>query len=149
MYDHILLPTDGTSLSERAVEQAIALARKLGAKVSALHVVGQHYPHFTDEGYDVIEIRTLRERFRDAEAANAERILEAVRAAAEAQGVACDTLTVAGESVHEKILEQADKLKCDLIVMASHGRMGLDALLMGSETAKVVTHSKIPVMVCH
>ncbi len=148
MYDHILVPTDGSRLSDNAVKRAIEIAKRLGARITALHVVGQHPPQFKDEGYEVGEMRTLKTRFEEAEAERARKILATARGAAAAAGVACDTVTIAGESAYEKIIEQADKLKCDLIVMASHGRRGLQGLLLGSETTKVLTHCKIPVLVC-
>ncbi len=148
MWEHILVPTDGSKLSDNAAKYAIDMAKRLGAKITALHVIGQHPPQFKDEGYDVPDMRTLKARFEEAEAERAKKILVTVRDAAAAEGVACDTVIATSESVYEKIIEQAEKLKCDLIVMASHGRKGLQGLLLGSETAKVLTHCKIPVMVC-
>lgn len=147
MFKHILLPTDGSALSDKAVRAAIRLAGDLGAKITAVHVVGEYQMALPSEGYVMRELPTLKKQFEEREAARAKRILGAVNAAAGKVGVDCDTVVASGEMPYELIIKQAGKSKCDLIMMASHGRRGLQALLLGSETQKVLTHSKIPVLV--
>jgi nucleotide-binding universal stress UspA family protein len=148
MYRHILVPTDGTALSGRAVKHAISLARQVGAKLTALHVVGDFPPGLMDEGYVVPDVFTLKKRFEEEEVARAKQLLGAVQELARGTGVDCSTATMAAGSPYEAIVDFAARSNCDLIVMASHGRRGISGLLLGSETVKVLTHSKVPVLVC-
>lgn len=148
MYKHILLPTDGSKLSDKGVRQAIKMARALRAKITAVHVVGSyHQPVLNQDGGFMPVIPAMRKDFEDRAAAYARRILGPVKAAASKCGVKCDTVVATGDLPYEMITKQARKSRCDLIMMASHGRSGIKALLLGSETAKVLTHSKIPVLV--
>ncbi len=147
MFKHILLPTDGSKLSDKAVKQAIKVAGALGAKITAVNVLGEYNLHLQDEGFVMPEIPALKKRFEEAEAARAKKILDAVRKSASEAGVECDAVTVTSDVPYDAIIKQAKKSGCDLIMMASHGRKGLEGLLLGSETAKVLTHSKIPVLV--
>ena len=147
MYKHIRLPTDGSKLSDKGVRQAIKMARALRAKITAVHVVGNYQPVLDqDEGFRPV-IPAMRKAFEDRAAAYAMRILGPVKAAASKSGVKCDTVVATGDLPYEMIIKQARKSGCDLIMMASHGRSGIKALLLGSETAKVLTHSRIPVLV--
>jgi nucleotide-binding universal stress UspA family protein len=148
MYRHILIPTDGSPFADRAVTHGLSLAKALGAKVTALVVEAPF------NIYDVPEskIATMPEAF----AQHAERIkkhasdvLARVAAAAKTAGVACDTVQVEHEQPYEMIVRTAEQRGCDAIVMASHGRSGISAVLLGSVTNKVLTHTKIPVVVCH
>jgi len=148
MFKHILLPTDGSKLSNKAVKQAIGVASALGAKITAVNVMGEYRLRLEYEGYVMPEIPALRKRFEEAEAANATKILAAVKKSASKSGVKCTTVTTTSDSPYDAIIKQARKSRCDLIMMASHGRKGLQGLLLGSETVKVLTHSKIPVLVC-
>jgi nucleotide-binding universal stress UspA family protein len=144
MYQHILLPTDGSELSTQAVRAGIRLAKSLGARVTALHTTPQFYP-------DKMPAREIPERSSEYEKQTREeaaRVLGAVEEAAREAGVACNALHRASDSPWEEIIKVATEQGCDLICMASHGRHGLNALLLGSETTKVLTHSKIPVLVC-
>jgi nucleotide-binding universal stress UspA family protein len=149
MYKHILLPTDGSKLSTKGVQQAIKMARALRAKITAVHVVASYHQLLRDQedGFMMPVIATLKEDFEDRAAARAKEILSPVKEAASKAGVRCDTVTAIGDFPFEAIIKQARKSKCDLIMMASHGRSGIKGLLLGSETAKVLTHSKIPVLV--
>lgn len=147
MYKHILLPTDGSKLSDKAVTEAIEVARLLGAKITALHVVGAYHPVLPDEGLIVPEITVLKKRFEEEEAARARKILGNVKAAAQRAGVACDLVVATSDAPYEMIIGHAKKSNCDVIIMASHGRRGLRGILLGSETQKVLTHSRIPVLV--
>lgn len=143
MYRHILLPTDGSELSARAVGEAIRLARALGARVTALHVTSPFYPEGENPSGIAAQIREHAERSE----ASARRALDYAERAAREAGVACAVLRKERESPWEEIIWTAASESCDLIFMASHGRRGVAGLVLGSETHKVLTHSKIPVLV--
>jgi len=145
MFRHLLLPTDGSKLSSRAVKIGIDFAKKTRARVTAIHVV----PEFTlmvDDGITMLS-PALKKRFEDEGRARAQKMLNDVAKQARARGVRCTTLCVASDLPYQQIIAVARKKKCDLIMMASHGRRGLSSLLLGSETAKVLLHSKVPVLV--
>lgn len=145
MFSHLLVPTDGSELSLRAVRLAIDLAKTCGARVHAVHVVRPfHAVSYLAE----MLAATEQEYCRDAEA-RARRYLSEVGALAERAGVACDTASVVGDSPHLAIATAAKAQGCDLIVMASHGWKGWNRLLLGSETHKLMLATDIPVLVCH
>lgn len=145
MFKHILLPTDGSSLSNRAVKHGIEFARKIGARVTALHVMPA-FRSFADEGFVPLS-PALKKRLEDEARARATKMLEVIARQARSKKVRCATLNVANDLPYQEIIATARKKKCDLIMMASHGRRGLSSLLLGSETAKVLLHSKVPVLV--
>ncbi len=147
MFKHILLPTDGTKLSSKAVKQAISVATELGARITAVNVVADDYPHLLDDGFMVPDVPALKKRLEKVKSAAAKKILDAVRKSATEAGVKCDAVTATSNLPYDAIIAQARKSGCDLIIMASHGRKGLQGLLLGSETTKVLTHSTIPVLV--
>jgi nucleotide-binding universal stress UspA family protein len=143
MFKHILIPTDGSDLSWMAVRQGIALAKALNARITALTVS----PSFHTLAIDPVMVADTPERYRqDCEAAAA-RYLGVATESAKTMGVACEGVHVVGDHPYQAIIETAQAKGCDLIVMASHGRRGVGALLLGSETTKVLTHTKIPVLV--
>jgi nucleotide-binding universal stress UspA family protein len=144
MYQHILLPTDGSELSTQAVRAGIGLAKSLGARVTALHTTPQLYL----SKMLASEIIEQARKYEDQTKEEAAQVLGAVEEAAREAGVACNALQRASNSPWEEITKVATEQGCDLICMASHGRHGVSALLLGSETTKVLTHSKIPVLVC-
>ena len=144
-YQHILLPTDGSPLSERAVRAGIDLAKAVGARITGLYVAPAPTP-VVFEGLMPVAWMTAEEHAQAIERA-AGRYLGVIEKAAQAAGVACEVLSVAGEYPAEAIVDTAAKRHCDLIFMASHGRKGVTALLLGSETAKVLTHARTPVLV--
>lgn len=148
MFKHILVPTDGSALSSKVVKQAVQLAKELGARVTALHIVGNFRPVVHEGGFFMPEIPELRKRFEEETSGHAKKVLDAVKKVAETAGVDCDAVAMTGDIPYDMIIKQANKAKCDLIMMASHGRRGLQGILLGSETQKVLTHSKIPVLVC-
>jgi len=148
MFKHILVPTDGSSLSERTAQQAIKVAKALGAKITAVHVMGGYDIMLANEYLGTPDIPDLRQRFAQEMAAQAKQILSPVKKAAVEAGVECDTVVATSDSIYEMIMKQAGQSGCDLIMMASHGKKGLNGVLLGSETQKVLTHSKIPVLVC-
>jgi nucleotide-binding universal stress UspA family protein len=136
MYTHILIPTDGSELAGKAVQHGIDLAKLIGAKVTMLTVLP---PEMITTDREMAEIRQASMRKR------AEEIRGAV--AMQAAGFACETIQVEHEHPYQAIIDTADSKGCDLIVMASHGRRGISAIVLGSETVKVLTHCKIPVLV--
>jgi nucleotide-binding universal stress UspA family protein len=148
MFKHILLATDGSTLSRRAVSKAVDMAKALGTKITAVHVVRPYHSEIASEGFVRPRIRKIEERYNEQAAQQAITILQTAKHTAAKAGVACDVVTVKGDSPYDAIIYQARKSHCDLIVMASHGRTGLRGFLLGSETQKVLTHSKTPVLVC-
>lgn len=143
MYKHILVATDGSELSDKAVDAAIGLARDLGARLTAFHAT-QDYPimPFPDVAGSLTPAMWKADQGK-----RARRILEKVEAKAKKAGVACDTGFSLAVHPYEAIIQAAKKARCDLIVMASHGRRGIKGIVLGSETNKVLTHSKLPVLV--
>jgi nucleotide-binding universal stress UspA family protein len=143
MYTSILIPTDGSELAGKAVQHGIALAKATGAKVTALTVLPPFHTLTTDA--QMIEDTPAEYKARMQE--HAEKTLGVVAGAAQAANVACATVQVEDEHPYRAIIKTADSKACDLIVMASHGRHGVAAIVLGSETVKVLTHCKIPVLV--
>ena len=143
MYANILIPTEGSELAWKAVEHGIALAQRIGAKVTALTVLPPFHVFTTDA--QMIEDTPAQYQARMQE--HAKKTLGAVAQAAQAVGVACETVHVGHEHPYRAIIDTAASKGCDLIVMASHGRHGISAIILGSETVKVLTHCTIPVLV--
>ena len=143
MLDNVLIPTDGTELSLDAARFGAGLAAKMGAKITAVHVTTPA------EAIMVGEVAVVRDRltYEKKAAEEAKRHLEAVAALAKAAGVACEQVHVRDALPWHGILETAKERRADMIVIASHGRRGLSAMLIGSETQKVVNHSHIPVVI--
>jgi nucleotide-binding universal stress UspA family protein len=147
MYKHILLPVDGSELSRKAETECLAFAKAIGARVTALHVVSHFHLQLAPWGAPKsIHVKIEKEHEEEAKE-GAKKMLSELEARARSAGVKCETLVVVGESAYEKIIENAAKSQCDLIMMSSHGHRGLNAVLLGSETVKVLTHTKIPVLV--
>jgi nucleotide-binding universal stress UspA family protein len=146
VYKNILIPTDGSKLSTKAVKGAINLAKTLGAKVTVFYATPEYPTPVYSEGA-VFTSYVSRADFNRAQAEGAAKVLAAIEKLAASAGVAMTGEHAASNAPYESILKVAAKRKCDLIVMASHGRRGLSAMLLGSETQKVLTHSKIPVLV--
>jgi nucleotide-binding universal stress UspA family protein len=145
MYQRILVPTDGSTLSKKAMRSAVELAASLGAEVVALNVVPRYPQSYFEGGIPVATSEVARVEKQWAERGQA--IADEVGKAAEKAGVKAKAVTVKSDLVAEAILAAARKNKCDLVVMASHGRKGLKRLLLGSETQHVLTHGNIPVLV--
>jgi nucleotide-binding universal stress UspA family protein len=146
MYKNILLPHDGSELSDEAVDHGIALARSVKAKLTVMHVVA-HHNLVLDEGVSSKLVQKLESDYENLAKKNAEALLDKVTARAKAGGVESASLVVVGDEPYKEIIDKAGELGCDLVVMASHGRRGLEGLLLGSETVKLLTHSRIPVLV--
>lgn len=145
MYQRILVATDGSNLSKKAVKSAIALASLCGAELVALKVVPR-YPQSYFEGGIALqadEVGRVEKQWAD----EGQAVVDAVKKAAIAKGVSTQALTVKSDVVSDAVLAAAKKHQCDLIVMASHGRRGIKRLLLGSETQHVLTHASVPILV--
>jgi nucleotide-binding universal stress UspA family protein len=143
MYNHMLIPTDGSDLSKRAAQHGVALAKVVGARITAV-TVSAPFDTF------VIEPSTFMgsfDQYRQIVSASAEKYLDVMRDIAVTAGVGCDILHVEHEHPYQAIIDTAKSRRCDVIVMASHGRHGISAMLLGSETVKVLTHCTVPVIV--
>jgi len=145
MFKNILVPTDGSELSSGTVRRAVSFAKEAGAQVVFFYAQPDFPMPIYGEG--ALIDPTTPEQFSQAAAAEAEAILSQARAIAEASEVPDVTDTAVNEVPYEAIIDAANRHACDLIFMASHGRRGLASLLLGSETQKVLTHSKVPVLV--
>ena len=143
MYKNILIATDGSSLSARAVEHGTSLAKALGATVLLLTVT-ERFHVFAVEA-DQLEETPVS--FKEHMQRQAERTLSEASEIARNLGVEATTLHLEDDAPYQAIIRTAEGQRCDVIVMASHGRGGVSALLLGSETMKVLSHSKIPVLV--
>ena len=142
MYTRILVPTDGSDITAKAVAAAVDLAKLCSASIVAL-CVKEPFPYSA-----ISEMQPVPpQEFYDAQERIAAGRVKAVLDAAVAAGVACEGNTVEALHPWEAILETAKQHRCDLVVMASHGRRGMAALLIGSETSRVLTHSPLPVLV--
>lgn len=143
MYQHILIATDGSELADRAVQHGVSLAKALGAKVSFL-VVTEPFHTFSFAAQQLEDTRPEYERHMKE---HATRILSAAGEVAEAAGVSYDKLQREGNQPFENIIKVAEASRCDLIVMASHGRHGMSALVLGSVTMRVLAQGSTPVLV--
>ena len=145
MFKHILVPTDGSLFSRDAVRKAVSVAKENGAKISALYVKLPPPAHYWSHVIWVnLPEPSAYEEFAEKEAQEA---LDFVGEICRESGVECNKISMTHEHIYQAIIDEASKNNCDLIFMASHGRRGIDALVLGSETHKVLTHSKIPVLV--
>ena len=148
MYKHILIPTDGSELAEHGVTEGLSMAKSVGAKVTVVVV---------EVPFNVMSVRESRtrhlgeefEKHNEQSNKRAAAVLAHASDKAKAINVPCETLQVEHEQPYQAIIAAAKNKGCDLIVMASHGRSGISALVLGSVTNKVLTHTKTPVLVCH
>lgn len=143
MFKHILLPTDGSKLSEKSIKQGIRMAKALKASVTALHVS----PRFHTYSYQMGLMDVTLAEYEKAFEASARNYLDFAKKAATRAGVECNVMHVTSDQPFKEIIWAARRKKCDLILMASHGRRGVGGFLLGSEVQKVLTHSTIPVLV--
>lgn len=145
MFKHLLVPTDGSALSDSTVARAVSFAKEAGARVTFFYAQPDFPMPIYGEG--ALIDPTTPEQFAQAAAEEAAAILVKAKAAADNAGVVADTDTLINEVPYEAIIDAANRHACDLIFMASHGRRGIAGLLLGSEATKVLTHSKIPVLI--
>jgi len=143
VHKHILMPTDGSELSQNAVDYGMALAKSVNAKVTVLTVSAPFRAFVVEPGL----VTDTLDQYEQRMAALAKKHLDAATASAAALGVTCETLHVVHDRPYQAIIDTAARNSCDLIVMASHGRGGVVGIVLGSETVKVLTHSAIPVLV--
>jgi nucleotide-binding universal stress UspA family protein len=143
MFKHILIPTDGSDLSKKAIRYGIELAKACNAKVTGITVTTPFHVFATDPE----TITDTPDAYRKRTSAAATKYLTQLKDAAAAVGVTCAAIHAEHEHPYSAIIDAANKNGCDLIAMASHGRHGISAVVLGSETVKVLTHSKIPVLV--
>jgi len=147
MYKHILIATDGSELSEKGLDHGLALAKALGAAVTVVTVTANEFLSPYEMAEEAGRGNNPLETYRNAMKKEADKILEAASAKARAAGVDIRTAHIAERHPAEGIVEAATDRKCDLIIMASHGRRGVQRLMLGSQTAEVVTTTTIPVLV--
>ncbi len=145
MYQRILIATDGSALSRKAVDSGIEMAGLTGAQIVVLKVVPRYPVSYFEGGVSlpVSSIASMEKQWTEA----AQAVVADIKSQAEALGIKTKAVTHTSDLVAETIISIAKKNKCDLIVMASHGRRGLKRVLMGSETMHVLTHSHIPVLI--
>ena len=143
MFKHILIPTDGSEISAAAIQSGVQFAKEMNAKVTGLTVTTP----FHIMAVESISVLNDSQAYDTSAKARATRNLDVIKEAATNAGVEFDLVHASGEHPYEEIVKTAEEKGCDVIFQASHGRRGIQALLMGSETTKVLTHSKIPVLV--
>jgi nucleotide-binding universal stress UspA family protein len=143
MYKHILIPTDGSELSQKAIDHGAKLAKTLNAKITMLTVSEPFHIFALDPTMVTGTPAEYKRRIADVTA----QYLKTAKDTAAAAGVTCDGVHVEHEHPYRAIIDTASKMGCDAIVMASHGRRGVSAMVLGSETVKVLTHSSTPVVV--
>jgi len=145
MYGHLLVPTDGSKLSDKAIAQAIDLAKSIGATITFLHATPDMPRPIYAEGVPVALVS--RKEFMQQCKGEATKVLDKASAKARSAGLQSKVVHITTDAPWESIIAVAKKVKADAIVMASHGRRGIASLLLGSETTKVLTHSTLPVLV--
>ena len=145
MYKHVLVPTDGSDLSNDAITKAVQFAKETGARITVLHVMPEYIPPAFAE-FPAAGQASFAE-FMKATEETGKSILGAAQKSAHAASVNCETISIRHTQPYRAIIDVARDKGCDLIFMSSHGRRGLSALVLGSETNKVLTHSSIPVLV--
>lgn len=145
MFKHILVPTDGSQLSSDTVKRAIDFARETGARLCFFYAKPDYPVAFYGEG--ALIDPTTPEKFAEMADKQASEVLTACCKLAQEAGVSCTSASSVSDIPYEAIIEATTRAGCDLIFMASHGRRGISGLLLGSETQKVLTHSKVPVLV--
>jgi len=145
MFKHILVPTDGSTLSLRAAKNAVRLAKVHGARITAFYAAPEYHANIAGDYLpaNFVPLGVFQTQIRKT----ADKYLGQIKKLADVGGVACSGLYASNDSPHEAIIKAAKERKCDLIFMASHGRSGIVGLLIGSETNKVLTHCKLPVLV--
>jgi nucleotide-binding universal stress UspA family protein len=147
MYKNILIATDGSELAQKGVDHGLSLANSLDAKVIVLTVT-EPFPVYGMAGnFAWVGAPADIDSYNQSSKEFAEKVLGAAKEAAAKAGVAVETLHADDSTPAEAILATAEGKGCDLVVMASHGRRGLNRILLGSQTMEVVTHSKVPVLV--
>ena len=145
MFTRIMLATDGSKLSQKAVKSAIDMASKFNAELVAVKVIPRYVQTYFEGSFTVadIDVKSIEAQW----AAGAQQVLDKISSSAAAKGVSVKTSVIKSDDISDGLVKAANKMKVDLIVMASHGRKGVKRLLLGSETQNVLTHSEVPVLV--
>ena len=145
MFKHILVPTDGSTLSLRAAKNAVRFAKVHGAHITAFYTAPEYHPNIAGDYLpaNFVPLAVYEKQIKKT----ADKYINQVKKMAAVGGVACSGLYTTNDSPYQAIIKAAKERKCDLIFMASHGRSGIAGLLIGSETNKVLTHCKLPVLV--
>ena len=145
MFTRIMLATDGSKLSQKAVKSAIDLASKFNAELVAVKVIPRYVQTYFEGSFTVadIDVKSIEAQW----AAGAQQVLDKIATSAAAKGVIVKTSVIKSDDISHGLVKAANKMKVDLIVMVSHGRKGVKRLLLGSETQNVLTHSEVPVLV--
>ena len=144
MFKHILLPTDGSESSEKVIKSGIKFAQETGAKVTGFFAAPDFPPMlYAEWGAELL----AQQDYDEMTKTQTREYLAVIEKEAKAAGVPCECFSISSNSPYTAIIKAAEDKKCDLIFMASHGRKGIAAVLLGSETIRVLTHSKIPVLV--
>jgi nucleotide-binding universal stress UspA family protein len=146
MFKHILLPTDGSALAAKGVRAGVKLAKSLGARVTGVYVIAPYVPPMYGEGAMYVPGVTVND-YKKAAQKQAAKALALVEKEARAAGVRCAVRSLTDAPAWQGILRAARSQKCDAIAMATHGRGGLGGLILGSETTRILAHSKVPVVV--
>jgi len=144
MYKHVLLPTDGSPLSNVAIDNGLRFAKAVGAKVTGFYVMVERQP---DSFEDFAPVDVKAPNLDEVSKQEADHCLKVISDKARALGVPCETHSMKHASPHQAIITMATQTGCDLIIMASHGKKGITGELVGSETARVITNCRIPVLV--
>jgi nucleotide-binding universal stress UspA family protein len=145
MFKHILVPTDGSTLSLRAAKNAVRLAKVHGARITAFYAAPDYHPNIAGDYMpaNFVPLSVFEKQIK----ITADKYLDQVKKLSAVGGVACSGMYASSDSPYKAIIKAAKERKCDLIFMASHGRSGIAGMLIGSETQKVLTHCKLPVLV--
>ena len=145
MFTRIMLATDGSKLSQKAVKNAIDMASKFTAELVAVKVIPRYVQTYFEGSFTVadIDVKSIEAQW----AAGAQQVLDKIATSAAAKGVIVKTSVIKSDDISDGLVKAANKMKADLIVMASHGRKGIKRVLLGSETQNVLTHSEVPVLV--
>jgi nucleotide-binding universal stress UspA family protein len=145
MFTRIMLATDGSKLSQKAVKSAIDMASKFNAELVAVKVIPRYVQTYFEGSFTVadIDVKSIEAQW----AAGAQQVLDKIATSAAAKGVIVKTSVIKSDDISDGLVKAANKMKVDLIVMASHGRKGIKRVLLGSETQNVLTHSEVPVLV--
>lgn len=146
MFKHILVPTDGSELSINAAHQAIKLAKQFKSKMSVI-MASRSYRQSNNEGFMSPTVNIVRERWEEEMRERAKKVLDRLCADAANSGITCESIHVFDDAPYHAIITTAEKNGCDMIVMGSHGHGGVKQFFVGSETTRVLSHTKIPVMV--
>jgi nucleotide-binding universal stress UspA family protein len=148
MYRNVLIATDGSDLAEKAVSHGLSLAKAVGAKITAV-IVETPFSVFSVPESQIRQMPAAFAQHAEHVKQHAGKVLNHVMDLAKSAGVPCDTVQVEDDQPYRAIIKAAEEKGCDVIIMASHGRSGISAVLLGSVTNKVLTHTQIPVLVCH